>query len=517
MKIIKLFCVLKRIQLLSPRNLFRLLAAFYRQGVNLMMVADFAKQAYSSKPALTSEKGTIAYSNLFSESEKLSTVLFHSYEIDKGKKIAFLCKNDPLLLQLLIAASRLGADLYLLNAELGREQFLRLIKQHNFDLLIYDEEFEETISQTVRKKEALCLQLQKMADSLSGDLNDSAKVPRTFMGKLVLMTGGTTGNAKEARHKISLFAYLDPFAAIINKLDLLSYRTAYIATPLYHGYGIAVLLVFFALGRHAIIAREFNGKNACRLIQEHQAEVMTSVPLMIHKMLKENQGAMKSLKCIASGGAELNPQLAKTVADQLGPVLYNLYGTSETGLNTIAGPEDLAYSSKTIGKAISGVSIRIMDKNGERLTEGEIGQIHIANKGAVSSSTGSWIETGDLGYRDSKDYYFLVGRTDERIVSAGENVYPSDLAAVLYLHPAIEDVAVLGISDPIFGQRLTAFIQLKAEEKASPEEMRQWLKLRAARFQMPKEVVIVDELPYTAIGKLNKKALLLNGEAESIR
>src|SRR5690606_240970 len=212
-----------------------------------------------------------------------------------------------------------------------------------------------------------------------------------------------------------------------------------------------VLLVFFVLGKHAIITREFHEKEACRLVDEHQAEVMTAVPLMVHKMLQENREAMQSLKCIASGGAELNPKLVKRVAGELGPVLFNLYGTSETGLNTIAGPVDLAMSAKTIGKAIDGVTIRIMDADGRIMPIGEIGQLHIKNRGAVSASSGSWIATGDLGYSDKQNYYFLAGRTDDRIVSAGENVYPHDLAAILFFPPAIEDFAVLGGPDPVFG------------------------------------------------------------------
>lgn len=508
MNLFKLILVLKQLKLMNPRNLFRLLAAFYRHGINLMMLADFAHQAYGSKPALTSDTDTLIYSALSVKSRQFSNVLYHSYGIRKGKKIGFICKNEAALIQALIAGSRLGADLYLLNAELSQEQFLRLIKQRNFDLLVYGEEFEGMISQTVREKEVSCLTLQKIENSLSSHPSEQAKIPRTFMGKLVLMTGGTTGQAKEVQHKISLFAYLNPFAALITKLNLVSYRTAYIATPLYHGYGIAILLVFFALGKQALITKAFHEKRACRLIDEQQAEVMTAVPLMVHKMLQENPEAMMSLKCIASGGAELNPRLVEKVVQQLGPVLYNLYGTSETGLNTIAGPEDLALSVKTIGKAINGVSIRIMDTNGKRLPKGEIGQLHVKNGGAVSVSTGSWIGTGDLGYKGHHNYYFLVGRTDDQIVSGGENVYPHDLAAVLFSHPAIEDVAVVGVSDSVFGQRLKAFIQLKKNEKETPEEIKCWLKGRAARFQMPKEVLIVQQLPYTAIGKLNKKALL---------
>ena len=515
LKIIKLIRVLEQIHLLSPLNLYRLAAAIFRQGINLMMLLDFAGKAYCSKTAVTAEGQNHTYANLFIRSQRLSKAFSHSVELGKGQKVAFLCRNHLALIYSIFAASRLGADIYLLNADMSKLQFKRLVDQHDFDFLVYDAEVGDAVEQSSFKKKRLLSghpELPSVMGMVKNRDYDRLVLPRTFMGKLILLTGGTTGAAKEAQHRLSLFNYLHPFAALISKLNLLSYRTAYIATPIYHGYGIAVLLVFLALGKNTVITKNFQAKEACKLIQEYQVEVMTVVPLMIHKVLDENPDAIRSLKCIASGGAELNPKLIEAVKTQIGPVLYNLYGTSETGLNTIATPEDLAYSSKTIGQAVDGVALHVLDHHGERLDDGEIGQFFIENKGAVSRSIHSWMATGDIGCRDSKGYYFLSGRTDEMIVSAGENVFPSDLANILFMHPLIEDLAVIGVEDQVFGQRLKAFVQLKRGKELTKEELQLWLKDKAARFQLPKEIIFVDQLPYTSLGKPDKKSLVYHPE-----
>ena len=131
------------------------------------------------------------------------------------------------------------------------------------------------------------------------------------MSKIVILTGGTTGNSKAAAHKPSIFNFLNPFLTLLTRLNLINYNTAYIATPIYHGYGVAILFLFIALGKKMVINNGFDAKKACCLIREHNVEVVTVVPLMIYKMLKNNAEDLKSLACIASGGAELNPKLVE--------------------------------------------------------------------------------------------------------------------------------------------------------------------------------------------------------------
>ncbi|MDQ0899012.1 MULTISPECIES: AMP-binding protein [unclassified Paenibacillus] len=508
MKAYKLIYVLYKIRLLSPLALFQLTSAIYKYGINLMALLNFSARTYGENVALVDEQETLTYKQLFAQSEGLSVVLRGRYHLARGKKAGFLCKNHASLVRAIFAVSLSGADLYLLNAEMSKGQLNNILERHHFDLLIYDEELSSLLEQTSYTKAKMLSYhdtFPAINNLLSASIYEKQKRHRTSSGKLVLLTGGTTGNAKEAAHKPSLFNYLDPFSGFLTRLKILNYHTAYIATPIYHGYGVAVLLLFCALGKKMVIHRGFDAEKACRLIREHQVDVVTVVPLMLHKMLKSNAEDLKSLSCIASGGAELNPKLAKETLRQLGDVLYNLYGTSEAGLNIIADPQDLIYSAHTIGRKIEGVRLVIVDDLKEEVEIGRVGQFCIKNKWSMRNV--AWIETGDLGYRDEKGYYFLCGRADSMIVSAGENVYPLEVEQVLLTHPGVEDAAVIGIRDEHFGQRLKAFVLLAPYNDTTREELFEWLRSRLARFQLPKEIIFVDHLPYTPLGKLDKKLL----------
>lgn len=508
MPIFCLFHVLFKLKLLSPIGLFRLLTAIYQYGINVMMLLKVAERMHGHKIALVDDLKTITYHELLSQSEQLSAMLKQAYGLASGKRVGILCKNHVSLVKTIFAASYTGADIFLLNTEMSGEQFKQIEEAHDFDLLVHDVELTVLIEQASYEKATLL----SYHDQLPAiNRLDATFIPeprtRTYASKINLLTGGTTGKAKKVAHKPSLFNYLPPFLALLNRLQLQQYQTAYLATPIYHGYGIAFLLLFIALGKKIVITSAFDAKKACDLIKKHKAEVVTVVPLMIHKMLKHDADSLQSLVCIASGGAELNPKLVAHVRSKLGAVLYNLYGTSEAGLNIIATPEELHYSAKTLGRKIKGTHLHVLDDQKKKCSVGEIGELCVKNKWSMRNRSRSWIETGDLGYRDEQGYYFLCGRVDDMVVSAGENVYPVELEQVLIQHLFVEDVAVFGVPDEMFGQRLKAVVQLIHHSALTEAELRDWLRPQVARYQMPKEIVFVDQISYTHLGKRDKKQL----------
>lgn len=504
MKVFKLFSVLYKIRLLSPLALFFLLKAFLKNGINLMTLLHFAGMKHAQQIAIVDDDETLTYKQLSAQSMKLAVGVKRKFNIQVGQKVGFICKNHASLVKSIFAVSRLGADIYLLNAEMSKKQFNELETRHHFDILIYDEELSALIEDFKREKIPTYHNRLPAINNALLTNDDLLHLPRTTSSKLILQTSGTTGISKDAAHKPSLFNYLNPFLAFIDRLKILKYQTSYIATPIYHGYGIAVLLLFIPLGKKAVISKSFNAEKACRLICEHQVEVVTVVPLMLQRMLQISPENLSSIACIASGGAKLSTKLIKETSHTLGSVLYNLYGTSEAGLNFIAKPQDLKYDPNTIGKQIDGIEIQVRHHNQIDTGYGVIGQIYIKNDWSIRNT---WIKTGDLGYRDEHGYYYLCGRTDDMIISGGENVYPIEVEQVLVEHPMIEDVAVIGIKDEQFGQRLKAFVLLVQNVELSNEELCDWLRPRLARYQMPKEIIFVEEMPYTSIGKLDKKQL----------
>ncbi|MGD8188485.1 AMP-binding protein [Brevibacillus ginsengisoli] len=510
LRIIYLFSVLYQMRMLSPISLCRLIVAIFQYGINLMTLLKVAERTYGAKIALVDEQETISFQQLLLQSERLSITLKQKYGLASGQKVGFLCKNHASLVKSIFAASFTGADIFLLNTQMSIGQFNQLLGTYHLDFLVHDGEMASFIEQSSYTKDRVLSyhdSLPAINNLLQPFVHEEYKRQRTSSSKIILLTGGTTGKSKKVEHKPSLFNYLPPFSALLTRLQLVRYQTAYIATPIYHGYGIALLLLFVALGKKIVMTSRFDAAKACDLIQKHKVEVVTVVPLMVQKMLKHNVEDLKSLACIASGGAELNPKLVAEVFNKLGDVLYNLYGTSEAGLNIIATPQDLKYSANTIGRKIKGVRLYVLDRNKKKCGIGEIGGFSLKNNWSMWNRKGSWIETGDLGYRDDSGYYFLSGRTDDMVVSAGENVYPSEIEHILIHHPSVEDVAVIGVHDEMFGQRLKAVVQPVKNTDLTKEALLEWLRPKVARYQLPKEIVFVDQISYTHLGKRDKKQL----------
>jgi fatty-acyl-CoA synthase len=504
MNIIRLFLALSKSGLLSISSITKLLRAIFKQGLNLMTLLDFAASKYGENVALIDDTDELTYSDLLKDSIKLSTFLNEQYNVRPKQKIGILCRNHGSLAKSIFALSRLGVNIYLINAEVGKLQFDQLIKKQPFDFFIYDAHFSLMVKEA-NIKQKLCI--TEIIEILNHSNLVSQPTRRTSSSNIILLTSGTTGTPKEVIHKPSLFNYLNPFLGMVQRLKIVQYKNGFIATPLYHGYGIAILFLFITLGKKVVLSEKFNAKKACELIQKHQVEIVTVVPLMIHKMLKENVAYLSSLRCIASGGSVLNPNLVEEVKGTLGKVLYNLYGTSETGLNIIATPDDLTYSTCTLGKGIRGLKLKIVNHLQENAQRGTIGQLWVKSKGSMVNPNNNWISTGDLAYQDANGFYFLAGRQDDMIVSAGENVYPIHIENILLEHPFIEDVAVIGIHDEQFGQRLQAFIQAKQGAEITQQVLFEWLQSKVARYEMPKEITFIDSIPYTPLGKKNKKQL----------
>lgn len=504
---VNLVKVMSQLRFLSPSNIVRLLVSIRQNGINLMLLFILTEKKGAQETALVDDRETLTYEDLKTRCDNLAYHLAEQYGIKKGQKVAFLCNNHASVVEGMFAASRLGADIYMLHRSMSQLQFNRLVEEHFFDLLIYDDAFQELLVNASYGRLTLVSyhQEKESINNLASKRHGDVKLSAASNGKIVLLTGGTTGKPKQVIHKPSLFHFLDPFAALLNRLQLPSFKTAYIATPIYHGYGIAILIAFLALGKKVVIQEHFHVQTACALIRQHQVEVVTVVPLMIHKMLRHDPASLRSLACIASGGAKLHPVLVKEVHNQLGNVLYNLYGTSEAGLNLIATPDDLQYDANTLGKRIAGGDLQVVT-DGVEVEPGTIGEFCIRNKWSMQGKKNNWIQTGDVGYRDENGYYFLCGRTDDLIISAGNNIYPGEIETILRGHPDVEDVAVIGVEDVYAGHILNAFVQ-RYDDELTKEALVSWLRERVPTYQLPRDMLFVEELPYTAVGKLDRRQL----------
>jgi acyl-CoA synthetase (AMP-forming)/AMP-acid ligase II len=249
-----------------------------------------------------------------------------------------------------------------------------------------------------------------------------------------------------------------------------------------------------------------------------QATSLFVVPIMLQRLL-EVHPAPPGLKVVATSGSALPGNLATRFMDSYGDVLYNLYGSTEASWASIATPADLRHAPATAGRPPHGTRVAILNNVGQPVAPGTIGQIHVGNAmlfEGYTSGTGNdmrdgLLATGDLGHLDDAGLLYVDGREDDMIVSGGENVFPSAVENLLSGLPQVREVAVVGVADDDFGQRLAAYLVLLPGEALDPQAVREYVRHSLARYYVPREVVFLSELPRNATGKVVTRYLIGGG------
>jgi acyl-coenzyme A synthetase/AMP-(fatty) acid ligase len=244
------------------------------------------------------------------------------------------------------------------------------------------------------------------------------------------------------------------------------------------------------------------------------------VPVMLQRILELDDRELhrydtSSLRVIASSGSALPGPLAQRVMDTFGDKLYNLYGSTEVAWATIATPRELRDAPGTAGRPPRGTVVKILDPDWHELPKGQSGRIFVGNEllfegytgGEDKARFGELMSTGDVGHFDAAGRLFVDGRDDDMIVSGGENVFPSEVEDMLASFPGVREVAVVGMPDEEFGQRLRAYVALEDGATVTEERLRDQVKANLAAFKVPREVVFVDALPRNATGKIVKREL----------
>ena len=218
---------------------------------------------------------------------------------------------------------------------------------------------------------------------------------------------------------------------------------------------------------------------------------------------------------ILSGGSQLGSDLALRSLDAFGPVVYNLYGSTEVAYASVATPDELASAPSTVGRAVRGSTVRVVDDDGHEVPAGTTGRIVVGNGAQFEGYTGGGgkdlvdglMATGDVGHFDEDGLLFVDGRDDEMVVSGGENVFPREVEELLEQHPAVREVAVIGVDDEEFGKRLRAFVVLEGGAAFTEQDAKDLVRENLARYKTPRDVVFLDELPRNPTGKVVKKEL----------
>jgi fatty-acyl-CoA synthase len=289
---------------------------------------------------------------------------------------------------------------------------------------------------------------------------------------------------------------------------------------MFHSWGFAHFVLGLALNSTYVLRRKFDPQDTLEAIEESGATALVVVPVMMQRIMELPEETLReyrlpSLRVTAASGSALPGELALKWMDRFGDNVYNLYGSTEVAWATIATPEDLRAAPGTAGRPPRGTVVRIVDEDGKDVEQGRTGRVFVGNEMAFEGYTGGGgkdelgglLSSGDVGHFDEDGRLFIDGRDDEMIVSGGENVFPREVEDLLADHDDVKEVAVIGVDDEQFGQRLKAFVVLRDGEELSEDDIKGYVKSNLARYKVPREVEFLDSLPRNATGKVLKREL----------
>ncbi len=465
--------------------------------------------------------------------------------IKKGDKILVHSRNNLQIFESAWVAFKLGAVWVPTNYRITPAEAAYLGQSSEASAMIYDSGFEGHVDAVREASPALRnviaigrprpgeLDYEELVDSCAGAPGDEAEVE--FEDPLwYFYTSGTT-----ARPKAAVLSHGQMAFVVTNHLaDLmpgLSYRSrSLVVAPLSHGAGIHAL-VNTARGAASVLlpSEKLEAEVAWQIIERQRIDNMFTVPTIV-KILVEHESVDRydhsSLKYVIYAGAPMYREDQKNALRKLGKVLVQYYGLGEvTGNITVLPPEmhtedDSSPDARigTCGLPRTGMEIAILDVEGTRLGPHELGEICVRGLAVFMGYNNNpeanakafkhdWFHTGDLGHVDEQGFLYITGRTSDMYISGGSNVYPREIEEALLTHPAVSEVAVLGVPDPKWGESGLAVVVWKGGVNAAPEELLDHLKTRIAKYKWPRRFVFWDAMPKSGYGKIVKnqiKALL---------
>jgi fatty-acyl-CoA synthase len=520
--------VLNDVGLLSPRYIAAMTRGAFETGPSAASGVIGGHYYRGNAPAIIDDAGTTSFTELRKRSLSIAQGL-RAAGVGPGHNVAILARNHRGFVEATTAAALLGADSLFLNTGFAGPQLGDVLTREGAGTLIYDEEFGDIVEQGAST-------LQRFLSWTDGDaavptLDDLARenAPELTskpkkVGRATILTSGTTGTPKGA-NRSSTSGDLEGTIGFFERMPFRVGETMLVCAPTFHAWG----LINFALGNlfanTLVLQRRFDPEHVLQAIQEHRVESMAVVPVMLNRILALDPSIIRrydtsSLQRVGCSGSALPGELALRWMNTFGENLYNMYGSTEVSVTSIAIPSELRAAPGTAGRPPRGTTVRIFDDDVKPVPDGTTGRIFVGNSQQFEGYTGGGgkkmlnglMSIGDVGHFDENGFLFVEGRDDDMIVSGGENVFPAEVEDLLSDHPALLEVAVIGVDDEAFGQRLKAFVVLNDGATLSEDDAKTHVKEHLARHKVPRDVVFLDEIPRNPTGKVLKRVLREMGE-----
>ena len=484
---------------------------------------------FPDEVGLIDERGELTFAEISGRSNALARGLAER-GVREGDGVAVMCRNSRYFVEASYAVARLGADVLYLNTSFAGPQLVEVIGRERPAAIVYDEEFSgllDGVDAALPRVLAWSDDDSAVGGAAHGDSCESLMSrydgtdlpPPGRESRSTILTSGTTGSPKGA----SRAGGIDAAVSLLSRIPLRARWSTYVAAPLFHTWGWAHFQLALLLGSTLVLQRRFEPEQCLALVERHRCASLVVIPVMLQRVLdtvgpKGERPAthdLSSLRVVAASGSPLPGDLATRWMDVYGDTLYNVYGSTECAWATVATPADLRAAPGTAGRPPPGTEVRLFDESDRPVDDGQVGRIFVRNSmlfqgytsGGAKPVIGDMMATGDVGRFDEAGRLFVEGRDDDMIVSGGENVFPQEVEDLLSQHEAVADVAAVGVPDEQYGQRLAAYVVLRAGADTSEDDLKAHVKANLARYKVPREVVFLDQLPRNATGKVVKRDL----------
>lgn len=499
------------------------------------LIADLARvnaADRANKPAFHFEGRTTSYGELDRWSDAAACALLAA-GLQPDERVAYLGKNSDVYFELLIGTAKAGGVMCPINWRLAPPEIAWILADCGARILFVGPEFAEL----AQRLQGELLNLEHLIGSEAEypawrDAATAVPLPvrREDDAVLQMYTSGTTGKPKGAvlTSASILRTSLDHDPALCAEWERWSADdVALVAMPCFHVGGTLYGVSVMRNGATGVIMREFDPLKVLDLVDAYGISKIFLVPAAMQIIVNQPRACeidFTRLNNISYGASPIPLELLRQCIEVFGCGFVQMYGMTETS-GTIAAlpPEDHDPAGnprmRSIGKPLRGVEMQVIDGDGQPLPAGAIGEIAIRTQANMREYWGraeatretidgdGWLRTGDAGYRDEDGYFYLHDRVKDMIITGGENVYPAEVENAIYGHPAVADVAVIGVPDVRWGEAVKACVVLKPQAQADEGEIIAFARARIAAYKAPKSVDFIDELPRNPSGKILRREL----------
>ena len=489
--------------------------------MNLATVLEMAGQGYGDRGAIATDAGSVSHAALLARVRRLAAWLQAQAAEAGAANVVYLGLSGQSFIEHLLASAWAGLPFIPLNYRTKGPELAPLLDPFRPVLLVHDEQYTD--------KAAECATPSDRLIRSDADAKADVEIEYPLDGEqlaIILHTSGTTSKPKAVllrhRHLCSyIFGTVEFGSAGVDE-------TALVCVPPYHIAGIMGVLTPLYAGRRMAFLPQFDPAEWLRAAAAHDVTHAFVVPTMLGRILDALEAAPElvphALRHVAYGGGPIHLAVVERALSLLPDVDFvNAYGLTETS-STVAllSPDDhreaigsadprVRARLGSVGRPLPGIDVRVIGEDGADLPSGEVGVITITGAQVSAHYHGreapDRFATGDLGYIDEGGYLFIAGRSDDVIIRGGENISPGEIEEVLARHPAIESVAVVGVPDEEWGQRVVAFLEPRGQDRPGAEELIEWARKSLAGFKVPAAFVFIDELPRTDTGKVLRTRL----------